>query len=65
MRSSHFRNDSLSNNEFFQGTMQKLRPKLISYWQTRYFVLKFRMLRYYKSEADMKAGKPPRGILNF
>ena len=45
--------------------MQKLKPTFPSYWQTRYFVLKFRMLRYYKSEADMKAGKAPRGILNF
>ena len=52
-------------NENLEGAMQKQCPRFSILWQNRYYVLKHRMLRYYKSEAEYKQGKPPRGILNF
>ena len=68
MRLKHdetFDNDGLVQDEANEGIMQKMCPKISILWQNRYFVLKHRMLRYYKSEAEYKAGKPARGILNF
>ena len=45
--------------------MEKQSPSFLKRWQKRYFVLSKKMLRYYKSEADYNAGKPPKGVLNF
>lgn len=60
-----FGNDSIMEVESHKGIMQKQCPSFKLLWQNRYFVLKHRMLRYYKNEDDYKQGKPPRGILNF
>lgn len=60
-----FGNDTIVGTESHRGVMQKQCPSFRLLWQNRYFVLKHRMLRYYKTEEDYKRDRPPRGILNF
>lgn len=60
-----FHDDELDADEEHEGLMKKRCPSLGMLWQQRYFVLKHRMLRYYKTEGDYTMGKPPKGILNF
>ena len=57
--------DVLTKDYFFVGWVEKQSPSLFKVWQKRYFVLKDRMLFYYKTKADYDQNKTCKGIINF
>ena len=57
--------DKLTNMDFCQGVLEKQSPSFHKFWQKRYFVLKNRMLFYYKTKADFEENKTSKGVLNF
>lgn len=57
--------DLLTKNDFCEGLVEKQSPSFHKMWQKRYFVLKNRMLFYYKSKADYESQKTCKGVLNF
>lgn len=57
--------DQLTNEDFHQGIMEKRSPSFHKRMQKRYFVLRNRMLFYYKSEEHYKENMPIKGVLNF
>mmetsp|Transcript_2852 Transcript_2852/g.4862 ORF Transcript_2852/g.4862 Transcript_2852/m.4862 type:complete len:162 (+) Transcript_2852:286-771(+) len=57
--------DVLSESDFHQGLLEKQSPSFHKLWQKRYFVLSNRLLKYYKSQQDFEAKKPPKGVINF
>lgn len=48
-----------------KGYMQKKSPDFLKLWNSRYFVLENRMLKYFQNEEEYKNNLPPKGILNF
>ena len=57
--------DVLTEDDNYEGILEKQSPSFLKRWQKRYFVLCKKMLKYYKTEADFRIGKPPKGVLNF
>lgn len=42
--------DLMTKNDFYEGVIEKQSPSFHKMWQKRYFVLKNRILFYYKSK---------------
>lgn len=59
--------EKLTIDDFHEGYLDKMRPKftLFTKWQSRYFVLTNRMLKYYKSQEEYFEQKAPKGVINF
>lgn len=57
--------DLLTKDDFCEGVIEKQSPSFHKMWQKRYFVLKNRMLFYYKSKADYDQQKTCKGVINF
>ena len=63
--------DSLMPEDRHEGLMNKQSQNFIKSlfenmkWQARYFVLEFRVLKYYKNKSDYENQLPPKGVLNF
>lgn len=48
-----------------QGYVEKQSPSVFKRWQKRYFVLKHKIIRYYKKEEDYRDKKVPKGVVNL
>lgn len=57
--------DLLTKDDFCEGVIEKQSPSFHKMWQKRYFVLKNRMLFYYKTKADYEQHKTCKGVINF
>jgi hypothetical protein len=58
-------NDELSVADLMQGYLQKKSPDFLKLWNTRYFVLEKRVLKYYQNHQEFNNKMPPRGLVNF
>merc|ERR1712087_166602 len=47
-----------------EGPLLKLSPSMFGGWQLRWFELNGGCFRYWKTQAEAKAGKPPQGEVN-
>ena len=59
------KNDEITEGDQMKGYMQKKSPDYLKLWNTRYFVLENRMLKYFQNEEEYKNKLPSKGILNF
>ena len=57
--------DVLTKDDFCEGYIEKQSPSFHKMWQKRYFVLKDRMLFYYKTKQDYDENKSCKGVINF
>ena len=55
----------ITDDDFFQGMLQKQQPVFPKQWQRRFFVLDTKILKYYKSKQDYETNKLPKGVINF
>lgn len=58
-------NDQLTNDDYYEGVLLKQSPSFHKMWQRRYFVLRNRMLFYYKSKQYYNDKRSIKGVLNF
>lgn len=47
------------------GFLKKKSPSLFGHWQNRFFILKEKKLKWYKTEADFNSSLVPLGVINF
>ena len=57
--------DVLTKDDVNEGVLEKQSPSFHKMWQKRYFVLKDRMLFYYKTKQEYEQDKTCKGIINF
>lgn len=55
----------ITSDDFHEDCLDKQSPMLIKIWQSRYFVLDKRVLKYFKNKEEYVNGNPPKGIINF